>query len=44
MRADTIVITSNVFLCDRPTDVKPGYDRAPTIPGPPVHWSLLSVQ
>lgn len=27
-RAGTIVITSNVFLCDWPADVKPAYDRA----------------
>lgn len=36
MRAGMIVITSNVFLGDRPADVKPAYDRAPNIPAPPV--------
>lgn len=36
MRAGTTVITSNVFLGDRPADVKPAYDRAPNIPAPPV--------
>jgi hypothetical protein len=32
----TTVITSSVVRGDRPTDVRPAYDKAPNIPAPPV--------